>query len=157
MRVEHGQEKVSLSKHGGEIPLPDADTVQRDVHFVILAMAGECPKFAGLILKLQLYQQIAGILMVEVVDLRAGIESHAGNSKGDGVGNAAFPHAHMAGDHIHAAKLKSLLVRISLKPADCKPGHAKLLDRLDHLIASLLMRPVLSPGRGSDMPPKYRR
>ena len=157
MRIEHGQEKIALPKHGGEIPLADADAIQCDVHFVILTMAGECPNFAGLILKLQLYQQITGILMIEVVNLRAGIEAYAGDGKGDGVGNAAFPHAHMAGDHIHAAKLKGLLVRISLKPADCKPGHTELLDRLDHLIASLLMRPVLSPGRGSGMPPKYRR
>ena len=30
-------------------------------------MAGEGPNFAGLILKLQLYQQITGILMIEAV------------------------------------------------------------------------------------------
>ena len=54
-------------------------------------MAGEGPKFAGLILKLQLYQQITGILMIEVVNLRAGIEAYAGDGKGDGVAMLLFP------------------------------------------------------------------
>ena len=138
MWIEHGQENITLPKHGGEFPLADANTVQSNVHFVLFTMAGKRPEPSGPVLKLQFYPQITGILVIEIVDLRTGVEAHAGDGKGDGVGNAAFPHPHMAGDHIHIAKLKGLLIRISLKSTDGEPGHTELLDRLDHLTAPLL-------------------
>ena len=108
------------------------DAIHRDVHAVILPAASKRPGFPVLILKFQLHQQITGILVVQVVELRAGVEAHAGDGEGDGVCNTALSHTHVAGNEVHAAKLESLAVCVALKAADGKALHAELFDRLDH-------------------------
>ena len=146
--IEHGEKQIPLPEHHREIPLGHTDTVQRDVHVVVLPSAGQRSGLAVLRLELQLYQQVSGALVVEIVDLGPGIEAHAGDGKGDGVGDAAFPYTHMAGDHIHAAETKRLRFRVTLESAHGEPGHAELLDGVDHRLF-LLTRPV---GRGSLRP-----
>ena len=112
--------------------MPHRPPIQSDRHFVILPAAGERSHVSSSILKYQLHRQIAGMLMVEVVDFATSVEAYTGDGKGDGVRNAALSDAHVSGDYIHIAELKCPAVRITLEATNGKPGHTKLFDRLNH-------------------------
>ena len=62
--IEHGKEHVPFHKHDGEVPLGNPASIQKNVHVIIHALAGEPPHCAGLVCKLHIHQNISGVLAI---------------------------------------------------------------------------------------------
>ena len=89
-RVEDGQEHVPLSEEIGEIHLPHLAAIIGDGHTVALTGAGQLMERPVFIHKLHADEQIRIILAVEPVNAVLSEEGQTGNSKGNGVRNAAL-------------------------------------------------------------------
>ena len=62
--IEHGEEQIPFHKHDGEVPLGNPASIQKNVHVIIHALAGEPPHCAGLVCKLHIHQNISGVLAI---------------------------------------------------------------------------------------------
>ena len=89
-RVENRQEHVPFSEKIGEIHLPHLAAIIGDGHTVALTGAGQLMERPVFIHKPHADKQIRIILAVEPVNAVLSEEGQPGNSKGDGVRDAAF-------------------------------------------------------------------
>ena len=89
-RIEDGQEHVPLSEKVGEIHLPHLAAIIGDGHTVALTGAGQLMERPVFIHKPHADKQIRIILAVEPVNAVLSEEGQTGNSKGNGVRNAAL-------------------------------------------------------------------
>ena len=89
-RIEDGQEHVPLSEKVGEIHLSHLAAIIGDGHTVALTGAGQLMERPIFIHKAHADEQIRIILAVEPVNAVLSKEGQTGNSKGDGVRDAAL-------------------------------------------------------------------
>ena len=89
-RIEDGQEHVPLSEEISEIHLPHLTAIIGDGHTVALTGAGQLMERPIFIHKAHADEQIRIILIVETVNAALSEEGQTGNSKGDGVRDAAL-------------------------------------------------------------------
>ena len=104
------------------------------LHYIIVihALAGEAAHSAALIRKLHDDRNIPGVCVIQMVKLGSAVKGDAGNGEGDGVRNAAFPLAVVAGDGVHVAKGEGCLCRKALEALHGQRTHMKFFDWLDH-------------------------
>ena len=89
-RVENRQEHIPFSEKVGEIHLPHLAAIIGDGHTVALTGAGQFMERSVFIHKPHADKQIRIILAVEPVNAVLSEEGQTGNSKGDGVRDAAL-------------------------------------------------------------------
>ena len=89
-RVENRQEHIPFSEKVGEIHLPHLAAIIGDGHTVALTGAGQLMERSVFIHKAHTNEQIRIILAVEPVNAALSEEGQTGDSKGDGVRDAAL-------------------------------------------------------------------
>ena len=163
--IEDGQEHIPLSKEIGQIQLPDLIAIIGDGHAVFPAGAIELVERACFVHKAHPNGDIGVILIVQAINPTFPKEGTAGNGKGDGVCNAAFPSPVSACDDRGVAEHQLCRLLIGLEARKHQAGDLKLLDLFQRIAPflffaeSLFTPPCPLAGRSRRIParkmPRY--